>query len=690
MQRKSALKIASLPGIILTFAVLLGLLTGATSCDPGSLDVINPPNAEIDDELLGLTRLAVGSRSSNLVGLHSPEMDDAAAINRMKSVFGNQTGGWLTTAAYASHFDWLGYEGSGLVGQTIRADEAGFRNVIRVDYAGGTNVPPRGQTTKCPHREGASPATAETSPDGTHLGCYLRYIDTFARRAGGAVNVWIIGNEMNLGTTEAKMFIAQGNALIDPAWYVEVYEAARATIHAIPGHENDLVLVASVSPGKGCAASQYPDCTMSGKDYLDKMLRRLSPDRTDGFSIHAYGGWADPGSNGGISALKRFEDGDHASMGYKEQLRMLDDRGFSQAPVIISEFSAHTHHPVKYAGEVDHTVDFLKKAYEGIHRWNENGGHKILGAVWFTWNQGSFITENLARFEEMQAAFRQIARRKYPGRVPDGTSSQGGSNADNGGNGECNLGALTQNKFKMCIFESTSPLTYVTTEEHDALNFDWGRGGPAGLRDHFQIVAAGLFHFEAGEYVFNVAADDGVRLDVGNNGRREIDEWNIQAVRRFKTDPIRLSGWVPIVVRYFEHDGEAALKLNWERVSGQSGQDDICAIPDIDNCCFVSEMNLNCQTDAQWVDGWHCYHDRCASGGAGATSSEIKDDPSVQNDGPPAFCHEPNKDNCCHFAPKTQGIPATFPGGICDPNGDGNFSDADWTAGWYCYHEACG
>ena len=45
--------------------------------------------------------------------------------------------------------------------------------------------------------------------------------------------------------------------------------------------------------------------------------------------------------------------------------------------------------------------------------------------------------------------------------------------------------------------------------------------------------------------------------------------------------------------------------------------------------------------------------------------------------------------NVCAVEP-TPDCPATMPGGICDPNGDGAYNDADWIAGYKGYLAACG
>lgn len=68
-----------------------------------------------------------------------------------------------------------------------------------------------------------------------------------------------------------------------------------------------------------------------------------------------------------------------------------------------------------------------------------------------------------------------------------------------------------------------------------------------------------------------------------------------------------------------------------------------------------------------------------------------KSDAQEGSCGPWPSCHksDPDFDNCCDYPPKTPGVLPTWPGGICDPNGDGSYSDGNWNAGFYCYKEKC-
>lgn len=57
---------------------------------------------------------------------------------------------------------------------------------------------------------------------------------------------------------------------------------------------------------------------------------------------------------------------------------------------------------------------------------------------------------------------------------------------------------------------------------------------------------------------------------------------------------------------------------------------------------------------------------------------------------PPASCAcRGGVSNFCHYTPRTTGCVMTFPGGYCDPNGDGSYSDADWVRGYAEFKAAC-
>ena len=76
--------------------------------------------------------------------------------------------------------------------------------------------------------------------------------------------------------------------------------------------------------------------------------------------------------------------------------------------------------------------------------------------------------------------------------------------------------------------------------------------------------------------------------------------------------------------------------------------------------------------DAEWVRGWTEFHAECST-------------PPPANDCP---CRA-DGDNLCSYGISVTGCAMTFPGGYCDPNGDGNFADGDWVRGWTEYRAIC-
>lgn len=126
--------------------------------------------------------------------------------------------------------------------------------------------------------------------------------------------------------------------------------------------------------------------------------------------------------------------------------------------------------------------------------------------------------------------------------------------------------------------------------------------------------------------------------------------------------------------------------------SGGAGcctNDNMCANPPNTTGCAMTSPGGYCDpngdgsfTDADWVKGYEEHQVQC--GGSTPT------DPPP-NDPPPTTMSCPcTGDNRCANPPNTAGCPMTSPGGYCDPNGDGNFTDGDWTKGWYDHQGECG
>jgi hypothetical protein len=85
--------------------------------------------------------------------------------------------------------------------------------------------------------------------------------------------------------------------------------------------------------------------------------------------------------------------------------------------------------------------------------------------------------------------------------------------------------------------------------------------------------------FTEGSYRFHLVVDDGARLWVA--GRFLIDAWADGGPREYVAD-LYLKGDAPIKLEYYNHLGDARVRLNWEQVTKFSGwQGSYYAVPDL-------------------------------------------------------------------------------------------------------------
>ena len=99
------------------------------------------------------------------------------------------------------------------------------------------------------------------------------------------------------------------------------------------------------------------------------------------------------------------------------------------------------------------------------------------------------------------------------------------------------------------------------------INFNWSVGSPAAgiAADRFSVRWTRSLNFPAGNYRFEVFADDGVRLWVNNV--LVIDQWRNQSEGRFSTN-LTLNGATSLRMEYFEDQGRAAISLSWNPPGG--------------------------------------------------------------------------------------------------------------------------
>lgn len=124
--------------------------------------------------------------------------------------------------------------------------------------------------------------------------------------------------------------------------------------------------------------------------------------------------------------------------------------------------------------------------------------------------------------------------------------------------------------------------------------------------------------------------------------------------------------------------------------TGCCNSDNMCANPPSTPGCAMTDPGGYCDpngdgsfTDADWVKGYEEHQSQCG-GGSGPPDNPPPGDP------PPASTCPCTGDNRCANPPSTAGCPMTSPGGYCDPNGDGSFTDGDWVKGWTEHQNDCG
>ncbi len=99
------------------------------------------------------------------------------------------------------------------------------------------------------------------------------------------------------------------------------------------------------------------------------------------------------------------------------------------------------------------------------------------------------------------------------------------------------------------------------------IDFNWGRGAPAGGLpvDDFSARWSRTVRLEEGRYRFHARADDGLRLYL--DGNLLIDEWQDSRAEEITRDLNLSSGNHSLRVDYYEHGGEAEIKIWWEKIS---------------------------------------------------------------------------------------------------------------------------
>ena len=288
-----------------------------------------------------LATCAFAADATNLYGIHWWGWSGSQPVDETpKSLFDLPTHSvWDTEVVLTNSDVWWSASWFAPLYQTIYPWNVS--TITRVDYVWGQCIP------------------SPTNPD--YAGYPARFVSTAVNQIYNWCHIYVLGNEPNL--------IPEGNGWPDnkitPSGYATVYRnvrnAVRSTANVGPPGQH-LVLIAGPSPGGVIDGVRW----MDGNQYLGQVLDNLSPSEVDGFAIHAYG-----------YGVQDFRDG------YREQLRVIDQKGFNDKPVWITEFNRYTTDD----NDEQYTAQFARDAFADVNTWNQTSGtHNIVGMTWFVYD----------------------------------------------------------------------------------------------------------------------------------------------------------------------------------------------------------------------------------------------------------------------------------------------------------------
>jgi hypothetical protein len=256
----------------------------------------------------------------------------------------------------------------------------------------------------------AFPLPGDTNPS---MEEFLDQVGGMAELFKDVCHIWHLGNEMNLD-------FEWGDQQLQPEDYIDAAAQFSDRIHEMNSSLGpQIVLVGPVSPGRAEGVRW-----MSSTDYVTRMCNAINDreyrGKFEGFAIHAYG---TPFSDDVNTSLYEFQLNPEG--GFRHQLNILDNRGFENYPVYITEWNRKTNNPDTADEGV--SARFLYIAMANIDAWNRVGGHPIVCACWFVyhdwggWENYSIRSLKSAegtRDTDVWHAFRYAAEQMYPAGYP--------------------------------------------------------------------------------------------------------------------------------------------------------------------------------------------------------------------------------------------------------------------------------
>jgi len=222
-----------------------------------------------------------------------------------------------------------------------------------------------------------------TLPLEEHYAPFAERVANGVRNSQG-VDVFIIGNEWNT-SWERPSRNAENDTPILPYQYAACYDMCRERIHALPGHEQDIVLFAPVGPWN--PETKYPGNERGDwlKTYEDA---QVAAKEIDGFAWHAYSRqqvsdrlarhfyMTSPGWGDHHWEFRVFEDWERATLAkYRDRYKF------------ITEFDANE-------PWLDENRGFFSMATQQIYVWNRQraeGTAPISAIVAYRWEFDKWV-----------------------------------------------------------------------------------------------------------------------------------------------------------------------------------------------------------------------------------------------------------------------------------------------------------
>lgn len=293
-------------------------------------------------------------QSALLNGMH-----DIESAAWMKNATPGCDKGWITDLRY------IGTQGSPTADCHQATTQAGISIIQRLDVSGSESYP-------------HDPAQATA------------YANTFAAYVAQCPNihVWIVGNEPNFT-------VHKSDPDCSSSAYAKAYAEVHKRVHALPGHQNDLVLLASNSPySPGCLASLR---------FIIRYAKQAGV-QPDGVAVHAYTRAPNAGqlNAGFVTDTRRQSDPtvdecpgpitwndtwfSHFLI-YRDYIGVMEAEGMRGSPVFITE-SGNACDPVRgNACYPNADVGYFQALYKEAHQWNSNSANttKIRAITPYRW-----------------------------------------------------------------------------------------------------------------------------------------------------------------------------------------------------------------------------------------------------------------------------------------------------------------